>query len=130
MMMRGRGGLPETLVQSSRVEQEADPIRTDLHLLARVRFRNADGEEREFFASIIELGPRTGRIESGRVLEKGCPIQLHVVFPRQREFANRHVQLNYVVRGPHDEPNLIYDIDATEMDRETRERLSRYLRRE
>ena len=126
----GRGGLPRTSVTSVRVEQEADPIRTDLHLLARLKFRDATGEERDFFASIIELGPRTGRIESGRPLEKGCSVQLHVVFPRQREYANRHVQLNYVVRGPHDEPNLIYDLDAAEMDRETRERLSRYLRRD
>jgi hypothetical protein len=126
----GSGRFARNLCLELRVEQEADLYRTDLHLLARVRFRNADGEEREFFASIIELGPRSGRIESGRALEKGSPIQLHVVFPRQREYANRHVQLNYVVRGPHDEPNLIYDIDATEMDRETRERLSRYLRRE
>jgi hypothetical protein len=112
------------------VEQEADPIRTDLHLLARVRCRDANGEEREFFASIVELGPRSGRIESGRPLEKGSRVELHLVFPRQREYSNRHVRLHYVVRGPHDEPNLIYDLDAAEMDREARERLSRYLRRE
>ena len=112
------------------MEPEADPTRSDLHLLTRVRFRDVDGEEREFFASIIELGPRSGRIESGRPLEKGCPVQLHLVFPNQREYASRQVRLSYVVRGPHDEPNLIYDLDAAEMDGETRERLSRYLRRE
>jgi hypothetical protein len=113
-----------------RVEQEADPIRTDLHLLARARCRGTGGEAREFFANIVELGPRSGRIESGRPLEKGSPIHLRVVFPRQREYTRRDVQLNYVVRGPHDEPNLIYDLDAAEMDDETRERLARYLRRE
>ena len=112
------------------MEQEADPIRTDLNLLARARCRGTGGEEREFFANIVELGPRTGRIESGRPLEKGSPIRLNVVFPRQREYARRDVQLHYVVGGPHDEPNLIYDIHAAEMDDETRERLSRYLRRE
>jgi hypothetical protein len=112
------------------VETEADPTRTDLRLLARVRVRNAEGEPSEFFASIVQLGPRGGRIESGRPLQAGCPLELHVVFPRQRQYTNRHVQLNYVVRGPHDEPNLLYDIDAAEMDRETRERISLYLRRE
>ena len=106
-----------------------EPIRTDLRLLTRVQFRDASGAIRECLASIIELGPRTGRIESARPLEKGCRVTLHVVFPGQREYANRHVQLSYVVRGPHDEPNLLYDLDAIEMDRETRERLSLYLRR-
>jgi len=37
------------------------------------------------------------------------------------------VQLHYVVRAPHDEP---YDLDAAEMDGESRERLSLYLRRD
>jgi hypothetical protein len=32
----------------------------------------ADGTERECLASIIELSPRTARIESARPLEKGC----------------------------------------------------------
>ena len=112
------------------MEPEADPTRTDLHLLTRVRLRDAEGEEREFFASIIELGPCSGRIESGRPLETGCHLRLSVVFPRQRQYSNRQVQLSYVVRGPHDEPNLLYDLDASDMDRETRERLSLYLRRE
>ena len=115
---------------SLHVEPEADPTRTDLRLLTRVRLRSADGEDREFFASIIELGPRRGRIQSGQPLETGCHVQLQLVFPYQRHYAKRQVQLNYVVRGPHDEPNLLYDLDATEMDRETRERLSLYLRRE
>jgi hypothetical protein len=113
-----------------RVEQEADPIRTELHLLTRVRCRDANGEDREFFASIIALGPRSARIESGRSLEKGSAVELHLVFPRQREYASRQVRLSYVVRGPHDEPNLVYDLDAAAMDDEARERLSRYLRRE
>jgi hypothetical protein len=112
------------------VEKEAAPTRTDLHLLARVRLRDAEGEDREFFASIIELGLRSGRIESGQPLTTGCHLRLDVVFPRQRQYANRKVSLNYVVRGPHDEPNLLYDLVAAEMDRETRERLSIYLRRE
>ena len=112
-----RGSCPGRPPTSPHVETEADPTRTDLHLLTRVRFRDADGEEREFFASILELGPRSGRIESARPLETGCQLRLQVVFPRQRQYANRQVQLNYVVRGPHDEPNLLYDLDATEMDR-------------
>jgi hypothetical protein len=112
------------------VETEVDPTRTGLHLLTRVRLRDGAGEEGEFFASIVELGPDRGRIESGRPLEPGCHLELQVVFPRQRQFAKRNVRLNYVVRGAHDEPNLLYDLDATEMDREARERLSLYLRRE
>src|SRR2546428_9148385 len=111
-----RGSVPRYPPTSPPVEPEADPTRTDLHLLTRVRFRDADGEEREFFASIIALGPCSGRIHSGRSLETGCHVQLQVVFPRQRQYASRQVQLNYVVRGPHDEPNLLYDLDATEMD--------------
>jgi hypothetical protein len=109
---------------------EADPTRTGLHLLTRVRLREQDGEEREFFASIVELGPHGGRIESGQPLETGCQLQLQVVFPRQRQYAKRQVDLNYVVRGAHDLQNLLYDLDAAEMDPETRKRLSLYLRRE
>src|SRR5262249_10874960 len=75
----GRGGSRQDLRPELRVEQEADPIRTDLHLLARVRFRNAKGEDCECFASIVELGPRTGRIESGQPLEKGSPVKLQLV---------------------------------------------------
>jgi len=112
------------------VDTVTPPIRTDLRLLTRVHFRDAEGENRECFASIIELGPRTGRIESARPLEKGCRLRLQVVFPGQREYPNRHVQLHYVVRGAHDEENLLYDLDAAEMDRETRERLSLFLNRD
>ena len=102
-----------------------DPTRTDLRLLTRVQFRDAERGERECFASIIELGPRSGRIESARPLEKGDRRDpRRSVFPGQRQYANRHVQLNYVVRGPHDEPNLHYDLEATEMDGESRERLA------
>ena len=112
------------------MHKDAPPVRTDLRLLTRVRLRDASGEDCQFFASILELGPSSGRIESGRPLETGCRLQLHVVFPRQRQYASRQVQLNYVVRGPFDERNLLYDLDATEMDHETRERLAIYLRRE
>ena len=110
------------------MKKEASPTRTELRLLTRVHFRDAEGESRECFASILELGPQTGRIESARPLETGCAVRLQVVFPGQRQYENRHVELCYVVRGPHDEPNLHYDLDATVMDGETRERLSLYLR--
>jgi hypothetical protein len=39
------------------------------------------------------------------------------------------VLLNYVVRRPHDEPNLHYDLDSTERDGEALERLALYLQR-
>ena len=106
------------------------PTRTELRLLTRVFFCDADGAERECFASILQLGPRTGRIESARPLETGDQVRLQVVFPGQRQYANRHVNLSYVVSGPHDEPNLHYDLEATEMDGETRERLALFLNRE
>jgi hypothetical protein len=105
------------------------PVRTGLRLLARVHFRDATDCERESLASILELGPRGARIESARQLEKGCLLELRVVFPGQRKYASRHVKLRYVVRGPHDEPNLHYDLDAADMDGETRERLALYLSR-
>jgi hypothetical protein len=106
------------------------PVRTDLRLLTRVHFRDAAGCDRECLASILELGPRSGRIESARPLEKGCLLELRVAFPGQRQYANRHVQLRYFVRGPHDEPNLHYDLDAADMDGETRERLALFLSRD
>jgi hypothetical protein len=112
------------------VKKEAAPTRTELRLLTRVHFRDAEGESRECFASILELGPQSGRIESARPLETGCELRLQVVFPGQRQYANRHVELSYVVRRAHDEPNLHYDLDAINMDGETRERLALYLRRE
>lgn len=112
------------------MDTEPDPTRINLRLLTRVRFRDADGVSRECFASILELGPRTGRIESARSLETGCELCLQVVFPGQRQYPNRTVQLNYVVRAARDEQNLQYDLEATEMDCETRERLALYLRRE
>ena len=106
------------------------PVRSDLRLLTRVHFRDATGCERECLASILELGPRTGRIESARPLAKGCLLELRVVFPGQRQYPNHPVHLRYVVRGPHDEPNLHYDLDAADMDVETRERLALYLSRD
>ena len=80
--------------------------------------------------SIVELGPRTGRIESARPLEKGCRLELRVVFPGQREYAKRHVRLHYVVREAYDEENLRYELDAIEMDPEARERLAAFLCRD
>ena len=67
------GRLPRDVRSSPRVERK--PIRPapTFTCSTRVRFRDADGEEREFFASIVELGPRSGRIESAQPLEKGCP---------------------------------------------------------
>ena len=76
------------------------------------------------FASILQLGPRTGRIESARPLKFGDQVRLQVVFPGQRQYATRHVNLSYVVSGPHDEPNLHYDLGAAVMDGETRKRLA------
>jgi hypothetical protein len=111
------------------VENERLPTRSDLRLLARVHYRDGAGDDCECFASILELGPRGGRIESARPLESGWPLRLQVVFPGQRGYTTRQVQLNYVVRGPHDEPNLHYDLDSTEADAEALERLALYLRR-
>jgi len=111
------------------VENDPIPTRSDLRLLARVHYRDGAGEACECFASILELGPSRGRIESARPLEPGSPLRLQVVFPGQRGYANRHVHLNYVVRGQHDEPNLHYDLDSTEGDSEALERLALYLRR-
>jgi len=96
-------------------------------MLTRVRFPLADGSERECFASIIELSARTARIESARPLDKGSRVTLQVVFPGQRQYANRHVQLHYIVSGVHDEMNLHYDLEAIEIDGESRERLVLFL---
>jgi hypothetical protein len=111
------------------VETESAPTRTDLRVLTRVHFRDGAAGARECFASIIELGPRTARIESARPLEKGCRVTLQVVFPGQRQYANRHVQLHYVVCGAYDEENLHYDLEAIELDGEARERLTLFLNR-
>jgi hypothetical protein len=98
-------------------------------VLTRVRFLQKEGTERECFASILELSPSTARIESARALEKGCQVTLQVVFPSQRQYADRHVRLKYVVCGVHDEHNLQYDLEAIEMDGESRERLALFLSR-
>jgi len=111
------------------VETEPAPTRTDLRLLTRVHFRDAEQGRRECFASIIELGPRSARIESARALEKGCRVTLQLVFPGQRQYASRHVLLNYVVCGAHDVANLHYDLEAIEMGGESRERLALFLNR-
>jgi hypothetical protein len=108
---------------------DAIPTRGNLRLLTRVRFRDEDGTNREFFAHIIELGPRSGRIESARPLAIGSELSLQIVFPGQRKYQDRHVLLNYVVRKAHDEPNLLYDLEATRNDPEPRERLALFLNR-
>lgn len=112
------------------MDADAPPIRTDLQLLTRVQFRNADGERRECFGNILELGPRTLRLESGRPLETGWHLLLQVVFPGQRHYPRSQVRLNYIVRRPHDEPNLHYDLEATVLEKESHERLALYLRRD
>lgn len=111
------------------MEIDSTPTRTDLRVLTRVQFRDPGGTDRECFASITLLGPRSARIESARALEKGCRVALQVVFPGQRQYANRQVQLHYVVCGMHDEMNLHYDLEAIEIDGESRERLAQYLNR-
>ena len=108
---------------------ETPPTRTDLRLLTRVQFRDANTGQRECFASITLLGPRSARIESARELEKGCRVTLHVVFPGQRQYASRHAQLQYIVCGAHDEDNLHYDLEAIDMDGEARERIALFLNR-
>jgi hypothetical protein len=111
------------------VEFESPPTLTDLRLLTRVHFRDGNAGQRECFASIVELGPRTARIESARALEKGSRVTLQVVFPGQRQYASRHVQLHYLVCGAFDELNLQYDLEAIEMNGESRERLALFLNR-
>jgi hypothetical protein len=112
------------------VDADALPIRRDLQLLTRVQFRDADGERRECFGNILELGPRTLRLEAGRPLETGSHLLLQVVFPGQRHYPRSQVRLNYIVRGPHDEPNLHYDLETTVLEKESHERLTLYLRRD
>ena len=105
------------------------PTRTDLQMLSRVRFRDAAGAERECFGNILELGPATARLESGRPLEAGMHLVVQVVFPGQRDFAQSQVPLNYIVRGAHDAANLLYDLETTVLEKESHERLALYLRR-
>ncbi len=111
------------------MEAERPPTRTDLQLLSRVRFRDAAGEERECFGNILELGPQRARLESGRPLEAGVHLVLQVVFPGQRDYARSQVPLNYIVRGAHDEANLLYDLETTVLEKESHERLKLYLNR-
>ena len=101
---RGWGRCPDRRSRPH-VEPEDDPTRTDLHLLTRVRFSDADGEDREFFASILELGPRSGRIESGRPLETGC--QLSSRWCSRARGSTRNASATELRRArAHDEPNL------------------------
>ena len=108
---------------------EALPTRTDLQLLSRVHFRDADGVARECFGNVVELGPRSMRLEAGRPLEPGCQVRVQVVFPGQRQYARPHVQLRYVVRKELDESSLHYDLELTVLEKESHERLCLYLQR-
>ena len=121
--------MPCDATRVATLEIESAPSRTDLRLLTRVRFRERGGRDRACFASVTDLGPRSARIESARELEKGCRVTLQIVFPGQRQYANRQVDLHYVVAGAHDEHNLHYDLEAIEMDGESRERLALFLNR-
>ena len=111
------------------MEAEAVPTRTDLQLLSRVHYRDADGVARECFGNVLELGPRRMRLEAGRPLEPGLQVRVQVVFPGQREYARPHVQLRYVVRDEHDETAMHYDLELTVLEKESHERLFRYLTR-
>jgi hypothetical protein len=112
------------------LDSEALPTRTDLQLLTRVRFRDATGEDRECFGNLLELGLRVARLEAGRTLAHGSHLVLQVVFPGQRHYPRSHVALNYIVRGAHDEANLLYDLETTVLEKESHERLALYLRRD
>lgn len=103
--------------------------RTDLELLARAKFNDAEGGARECFVNIIELGPRALRVEAARPLEIGLQVVLDVVFPGQRHHGRALVPLQGVVRKIHDEPNLHYDVELTVLEKESHERLLEYLKR-
>ncbi len=108
---------------------ETIPIRIDLQMLSRVQFRDADGMAHECFGNVLELGPRSMRLESGRQLERGSHVRVQVVFPGQRQYPRPQVLLRYVVRGAHDEATLHYDLEMTVLDKESHERLHLYLSR-
>jgi hypothetical protein len=110
------------------VDTDQTPTKTGLQLLARVQFRGADGDSRECFGNIMQLGPRTMRLESGRPLMAGRHLLVQVVFPGQRHYPRPHVPLHYVVRAAHDEANLHYDLEVTVLDKESYDRLLEYLR--
>ena len=112
------------------MDSEAVPTRTDLQLLSRVQYRDADGVARECFGNVLELGPRSMRLEAGRALETGCHVRVQVVFPGQRRYPRPHVSLRYVVRKVHDEACLHYDLELGVLDKESHERLCLYLRRD
>ena len=111
------------------MDSEAIPTRSDLQLLSRVQYRDSDGVARECFGNVLELGPRSMRLEAGRPLEHGSHVRIQVVFPGQRQYARPQVSLRYVVRQAHDEPSLHYDLEMTVIDKESHERLCLYLQR-
>lgn len=109
---------------------QVQPTRTDLRLLARVKPRGADGENRECFGNILELGPRSMRLEAGQPLTPGRHLSIQTVFPGQRQFGNPHVVLHYVVRKALDEASMEYDLALTVVDKEAHERLLLFLEKE
>lgn len=102
--------------------------RTDLELLARAKFNDAEGVAREGFVNIIELGPRALRIEAQRPMPVGTQLVFDVVFPGQRHYARALVPLHGIVRKVHDGPNLHYDVELTVLEKEAHERLLLYLK--
>lgn len=108
---------------------EKPPVRREIELLTRVKYRQASGTPQEFFANIIELGSQGLRLEASRALSLGQQLVLNVVFPGQRNYAEPVVALSCVVRKAHDEPNLHYDAAITVLEPEAHERLLLYLNR-
>lgn len=109
---------------------ETLPTRSQIQLLARVQTRDASGQARECFANIGEIGPGRVCLESGKALEVGSHVMVQVVFPGQRGYAQPQVPLNCIVRRASDEAMLSYELEITVLDKESHERLSKYLRRE
>ena len=106
---------------------EGVPTRTDLHLLSRVFFRDAEGVPRECFGNVLEVGPKGLRLEAGRTLEVGGQVRVEVVFPGQRQYARPQVPLRCVVRKAYDDPSLHYDLELTVLEKESHERLHLFL---
>lgn len=111
------------------MEVQSPATRSNLELLSRARFHDAEGAARECFVNIVELGPRALRIEAARPLDLGTHLVLDVVFPGQRHHGRAPVPLHGIVRKVHDEPNLHYDVELTVLEKESHERLLEYLKR-
>ena len=125
----GTRGLPARGPRGNAVVAQAPATRTDLELLARAKWSDAEGHAREFFVNIIELGPRALRIEAARPLELGSQVVLEGVFPGQRHHGRSLVPLHGIVRKVHVEPKLHYDVELTVLEKESHDRLLEYLER-